>query len=310
MAQFDGILPILKPAGLTSHDVIYKLRKITGQKKIGHTGTLDPLATGLMLILMGRATKLTQFLIDWDKTYRAELTLGAISDTLDKDGNIEPVGEIPQIDERLCSKIIEKFTGLIDQRVPAISAVKVKGKRLYEWTRSGTVEERPVRTIEIKKLDIIAYHKPVMAIEVFCSKGTYIRTLADDIGRLLGCGAYISALERIHVGPFPLESALTIEDVSRLNEEGTLISKIRPMQDVLPFPEIRINAEAADLVRHGRHPMAGEITEFKGIFNAGDLVSVADNRGRILAIARSKSATNLLKEKPGEDHFSFVRVLV
>jgi len=310
MAQYNGILPVFKPTGITSHDVVYKLRKIIGQQKIGHTGTLDPLATGLMLMLLGQATKLTQFLIDWDKTYRAELTLGAVSDTLDKDGNIKPAGDIPPIDDETLSGIVQKFTGEIEQQVPAISAVKVKGKRLYEWTRKGTNEERPVRQVEIKKLDIIAYNKPVMAIEVFCSKGTYIRTLADDIGRFLGCGAYISSLERLRVGPFPLESALSLDDVSRLHEENQLSDKVRPLGDVLPFPEIRINASAADLVCHGRHPLPGEITEFKGVFSSGDLVSVADSKGNILAIARSRCAVELLNEEPDGDHFSYVRVLV
>lgn len=300
----------MKQTGITSHDVIYKLRKIVGAGKVGHTGTLDPMASGLLLICLGRATKLTQFLTDWDKTYMAEITLGAESDTLDGEGELTPVGDVPDLTEKDIEAVLKEFAGVITQKVPAYSAVKVKGRELYKYARKGVEVSSPRREVEVKNLVLIEYDTPRLSVLVHCSKGTYIRVLADDIGRNIGCGGYLSKLERRKVGPFDISRALTLEEVAVAVENGDLENCIVPVEQALDFPVISIRNQAREIIKNGGIPPADDILGYRGEFESGDLISMADESGEIMAIGKTKCDTDAFKARRMKDFFSYVRVLI
>ena len=188
MDRYNGILPVYKSVGITSHDLIDRLRGIVGQKRIGHTGTLDPQADGLMLICLGRATKLTQFFTEWDKGYRAKITFGQSSDTMDGAGIMSDPAGVPALDRNQIETVLRRFTGKIIQKVPLYSAVKVGGRELHKYARAGVAVESPEREVEVYAIDLLNIELPSITIHVRCSKGTYIRVLADDIGRQVGCG--------------------------------------------------------------------------------------------------------------------------
>ncbi len=310
MDRYNGILPVIKDQGASSHDLIYRLRRITGQQKIGHTGTLDPMASGLLLICLGRATKLTQFLSDWDKQYRAEITLGWVSDTLDGAGRMEQGGEVPALTADDLLPILARFTGSIMQTVPIYSAVKVDGRELYKYARNGEVPPTPSRQVEIKSLTLLSYERPRLTMDIRCSKGTYIRTLADDIGKEIGCGAHLSALERLAVGPFEVKDALTIAEVDARHGDGVLADSIRSIEKVLEFPLITIANPVAATIRNGGVPTTGDVVSWRGRFSAGELISMADEQGEIMAIGRATCDLVALETRTRSDFFSYVRVLV
>jgi len=218
----DGFLLIDKPAGMTSHDVVDRLRRVTGERRIGHAGTLDPFATGLLILGIGKATKKLGDLVGLDKSYEATLVLGATSDTFDKEGIITPLlakergrGEVPP-DRSDIDRVLDKFRGEYDQLTPLFSAKKLHGKKLYELARAGTATEemRPVKRVKISKLEAGEYAWPKLRLTIDCSSGTYIRSLADDIGRELGVGAYVDALRRTSIGPFTVKDALPLPDLT------------------------------------------------------------------------------------------------
>ncbi len=209
-----------KPTGWTSHDVVAKLRGILKIRRIGHAGTLDPFATGLLIVGVGPATKKLTALVGLDKTYEATARLGATSTTFDPEGEItENKGyERPTIDDVI--DILKRFQGSHDQKAPLHSAKKVGGKKLYELARKGkaTEEMRPVKTVTIHDLRLVDYEWPFLKFQVTCSSGTYIRTLADDIGRALGCGAYLTQLRRTRVGDYRVDDATRLEELAKNGE--------------------------------------------------------------------------------------------
>ncbi len=216
--QPSGFLLVDKPAGITSHDVIDELRKITGIKKIGHAGTLDPLATGLLLVAVGKEStkKISQF-VGLDKEYEAVIKLGAVSDTYDAEGKINDIRcRVPDIGCRSADikKILTKFTGPQKQLPPAYSAKKVKGKKMYELARKGIEVKREPIDITIHELELINYNWPELEIKVKCSSGTYIRSLAHDIGEALGCGGYLLKLKRTAIGPYLLSQSKPLNEIS------------------------------------------------------------------------------------------------
>lgn len=310
MDRYSGILPVCKKPGMTSHDVVHRVRTVTGASKVGHTGTLDPMASGLLLLCLGPATKLTQFLSGWDKCYAAEVTLGKVSDTLDADGEISYGGPIPELSEAEIAATLDKFTGLISQKVPAYSAVKQGGRRLYKMARKGKSVDAPERTVEIKSLILREYYPPRLTLEVSCSKGTYIRTLADDIGRELGCGGYLSSLERLSVGRFELDSALTIDEVRQRHLDGSLDSAVVPMEQVIDFPCVKLREEARETIRNGGIPGESDILDWRGEFSPGDLISVVDESGHIMAIGKSRCDIASAQAQKDKEFFSYVRVLI
>lgn len=213
----DGILVVDKPRGITSHDVVDFVRKKFGLKKVGHAGTLDPMATGVLVILIGKYTKSSNSFLNDDKEYKATLTLGATSDTLDAWGKIEKTGAFSGIPQEDVRRAFVKFLGEIEQRPPAYSAVKFKGKKLYEFARKGIEVKVEPRRVVIKSLDISKIDGNDVSFRVTCSKGTYVRQLSADIGSALGCGAYLSKLCRTRSGRFGLGKAAGMDELKKMD---------------------------------------------------------------------------------------------
>ena len=223
--MIHGVLNVYKEKGYTSHDVVAKLRGITKQKKIGHTGTLDPDATGVLPVCFGRATKLCDLLTDKDKTYVAELLLGQETDTQDISGTVLQTADTQYLSEEEVEKAVLSFVGSYDQIPPMYSALKVNGKKLYELAREGKVVERKARRVEIKDIQILSMELPIVKMEVSCSKGTYIRTLCHDIGEKLGCHGCMKSLVRTRVSNFRIEESISLEEINKRKEEKLLKKK-------------------------------------------------------------------------------------
>ncbi|SES93680.1 tRNA pseudouridine(55) synthase TruB [[Clostridium] polysaccharolyticum] len=229
----DGILNIYKEKGFTSHDVVAKLRGIVKQKKIGHTGTLDPDASGVLPVCLGKATKVCDLLTDKDKTYEAVMQLGVVTDTQDLSGKILNKQDVTASEEEIREAVMS-FTGVYDQIPPMYSALKVNGKKLYELAREGKVVERKPRQVTIHKISILEIDmvKKTVTMTVECSKGTYIRTLCQDIGGKLGCGGAMAQLKRTRVSSFLLDDSITLAEVERLMAEGTVEEKLIPVDSL------------------------------------------------------------------------------
>ncbi|MDP1853374.1 MAG: tRNA pseudouridine(55) synthase TruB [Candidatus Omnitrophota bacterium] len=210
----EGILIVNKPQNITSHDVVNIVRRRLKIKKVGHAGTLDPLATGVLIILVGRATRLFKTFTDFDKVYEATLTLGAITDTADSRGKILKTFSYDGVREEKVKEVFSDFTGKINQIPPMVSALKYKGQPLYKLARSGIEVPRLARQITIHSLKLLGFHLPDIVFEVRCSKGTYVRTLGEDIAKGLGGGGHISSIKRINVGPFSIKDSISVEEVN------------------------------------------------------------------------------------------------
>lgn len=211
----DGVIIINKPKGYTSNDVVQKVRKALNTKKVGHAGTLDPLATGVLPILVGKGTKLSKYLIEHDKTYIATVTLGEKKSTGDLEGKTIEIKEVENITQNLIEQTLSIFLGKQKQLPPMYSAIKKDGKKLYEYAREGIEVERNPREIEIKDIKLLAYEKNTITFEVSCSKGTYIRTLCEDIAQRLGTVGYMSDLKRTRVNQFTIEDAVDLENINK-----------------------------------------------------------------------------------------------
>jgi len=210
----EGILIIDKPAGFTSHDIVSKLRHKFKMNRIGHAGTLDPLATGVLVILLGKSTKLFNKFVDFDKSYEATLLLGTTTDSADIEGKIIKQLSYNQITQKQIEDAFKIFLGDIQQVPPMVSAVKIRGIKLYQLARRGIHIERPARSIRINHLQLDEFTKPEVKFSLECSKGTYVRQLAEDVGNVLKCGACITKIKRTKVGPFCIEHSNTIENVN------------------------------------------------------------------------------------------------
>ena len=249
--MYSGIIIIEKEAGFTSHDVVAKLRGICGQRKIGHTGTLDPEATGVLPVCLGSATKLCDMLTDRDKEYEAELLLGVETDTQDTTGEVLARSPV-EVSEAEVRRVCESFIGEYAQVPPMYSALKVNGKKLYELAREGKEVERKPRNVIIHELEILKCSLPIVKLRVQCSKGTYIRTLCADIGAKLGCGGAMQSLRRTAVGSFRREEALTLGEVQQKKDAGRLEEIIRPVDSVFEScPMLHIGREYGGLLENG-----------------------------------------------------------
>lgn len=238
--MYNGIMNVYKEAGFTSHDVVAKLRGICKQKKIGHTGTLDPDAVGVLPVCFGSGTKLCDMLTDWDKEYIAELRLGVATDTQDLSGQVlfhAKEETVAALTEDQVEECIFGFRGAYGQIPPMYSALKVNGKKLYELARAGKEVERRPRMVQIRELEILEMRLPTVRFRVVCSKGTYIRTLCHDIGERLGCGGAMASLMRSRVGIFGIEEALRLSEIEKLRDEDKISDVIIPPDAV--FGECR-----------------------------------------------------------------------
>ena len=264
--MIHGVLNVYKGKGYTSHDVVAKLRGITGQKKIGHTGTLDPDATGVLPVCLGKATKLCDMLTDKDKTYEAVLLLGVSTDTQDAGGEVLGTSDTAGLGEKEVREAIQSFVGGYDQVPPMYSALKVGGKRLYELAREGKVVERKARPVDIYQIRVLKMDLHRVWMEVSCSKGTYIRTLCHDIGEKLGCGGCMEELFRTKVSSFLLSDSLTLADINKRMQEGTLGEVLVPVDAMFGgYRKIVVKEPWISLARNGNSLPIKAVTGGEGI---------------------------------------------
>ncbi|MEW6087571.1 MAG: tRNA pseudouridine(55) synthase TruB [bacterium] len=261
----DGILNINKPCGMTSHDVVDYIRKITNIKKVGHTGTLDPDATGVLPVCIGRATKIVQFLINENKSYRITLLLGVSTDTQDITGKIIKEVRDFNITPGDIQEILQSFSGDILQVPPMVSALHYKGKRLYKLAREGKEVERRPRKITVYKIDLLEVKLPYVGFSIKCSKGTYVRTLCSDIGDKLGTGACLYNLVRTMAGSFDLNNAIGLKDIKDIE----IVKKnLMPMDEALNhLPEIKVLPEGIKLLKCGKPLTGNSVFSYSGVFN-------------------------------------------
>ena len=273
----NGILLIDKPPLWTSNDVVSKLKGVLKERRIGHSGTLDPLATGLLAVFAGRATRAVSFAESHDKRYTAALRLGLRTDTQDISGNVISKGQTDVKDEEL-DRVLSCFVGEIEQTPPMYSAVRVNGKRLYELARKGIEVERKPRKITVYSIERKGRESGDIVLDIKCSKGTYIRTLCSDIGEMLGCGACMSALRRTEAGLFSVENAYTLDEVIREAEIGDVSSLLLPTETIFSeYERITVSASAEAKVRNG-NPVS---------FSAPDgTYRVCSQQGEFLALGK------------------------
>ncbi len=255
-SRFNGLLPVFKKAGPTSHDVVDMARKALGERRIGHTGTLDPLAEGLLLLCVGQATRLQQFLLKWDKRYLGEVRLGHATTTYDGEGDaVGPRGEPPALDEDVISRLTTQFSGKIQQVPPPYSAKKVRGKKLYELARNGEEVNPEPKTVRVEELSMRVTAPDVLAVDATTSTGFYVRSLAHDIGVELGCGGFLQNLHRASIGPYTAVDALSQDALDNAKQPEDVIGSSAwvPIESIaLPFAEIDLNTTAADRFVHGQ----------------------------------------------------------
>lgn len=270
----EGLLLIDKPAGPTSHDIIQKLRRLSGVRRIGHAGTLDPLASGLLLVCVGRATRLLEYLLDQPKRYEATVRLGQSTDTFDAEGSVVRVRSV-EVTAGEIEEALEQFRGPIVQYAPAYSAVKQDGVPLYKMAREGQTVERPPREVTIHDLQLVSWHEPALTLDVACSSGTYIRSLADDLGEALGCGGHITALRRTVIGRFTVDQAVAVDELDSENWANHLLP---PDTAVSHLPRVEFSSDVA------RRLMLGQRAPAAGLYEEGTPARAYDQDGRFLGI--------------------------
>jgi len=291
----NGVLPVDKPEGVTSHDVVELCRERFNIRSVGHAGTLDPDASGLLLLLLGEGTKLSQFFMDLQKTYEAKILLGVETDTHDRSGNVLRRTEV-NVDEQKISDVLKGFVGEQFQVPPVYSAIKVRGKPSYKYARSGIIPELSPRKIFIKSIELKEIRLPEITVEIVCSKGTYIRSIARDVGNQLGCGGILSYLRRTRIGPFMLKNAVTMEEL-RCLDESLLSKKIVSLSDSLSgcIPVV-VEDSYLRFIKNARvdfmKKLVGEKTS-----SGGDIFKFIDKDGHLLALVRVEKQNNDSKFK-------------
>lgn len=251
----NGVFLLDKPLGITSNGALQKVKRLFQAQKAGHTGSLDPLASGMLPICLGEATKFSSFLLDADKHYLATCKLGVTTTTADAEGEVIETRPVPSLDEKQLAGIVTRFTGEIEQIPPMHSALKHQGVPLYKLAHQGIEIERQPRTVTIHELRVTGYEGDELNLSVHCSKGTYLRTLAQDIGAFLGCGAHLSALHRTWVGHYQGETMHALEELKRLSEQGVdaIDALLLPMDSALAgWPMVELTEDAAHYLRHGQ----------------------------------------------------------
>ncbi len=283
----DGILNVNKQAGWTSHDVVAKIRGLLKGQKVGHAGTLDPAATGVLPVLVGRGTRIAEYLLEWDKEYRAVLRLGQMTDTQDATGTVLATRPIDGLTEEKIRAAVVPFRGWITQMPPMYSAVKVAGVPLYKSARAGKTVERESRAVEIYELDVLEIAGPDVTLRVRCSKGTYVRTLCADIGEALGVGGHLLSLQRTRVGPLTVERAFTLDEIRARVLAGRLADDVLPLDAALEMlPAVTVDERMAVRVRHGTAVPAGAGRWVTARQEASTMVRVKDAAGHLLAVGK------------------------
>ncbi len=289
------VLVVDKPSGMTSHDVVERIRRSSRVRKVGHTGTLDPGATGVLVVLVGKATRLAHFFVDDVKEYRGHMILGVTTDTQDADGKVLETRDPGGVTRSAVERALAGFVGTIKQVPPMVSAIKHEGTPLYVLARKGIVIERQARTINIERLDLLGFEPPAVEFGVVCSSGTYVRTLAADVGEVLGCGAHLGQLNRTRVGPFDIGQALPLGQVERAGRDVESLGV--SMLDALPdFPILRIDEDEEETISTGgsvevdaeRLPGPGE----------GEFVRITSDGVELAAVGRREAGEGNVVVKP------------
>jgi tRNA pseudouridine55 synthase len=285
LSQLDGLAVIDKPAGCTSHDVVARCRRIFGQKKVGHAGTLDPDATGVLLVGLGQATRLMQFLSGLPKRYTAEVVLGVATSTLDASGEVTGTWDMRAVTEGAAREAAATLTGEINQVPPMVSALKVGGRRLHELARAGVEIERAPRPVTVMRFDVALSEQapsgygPVLAIDVECSSGTYVRSLAADLGCALGGGAHLRGLRRMAVGRFTVDRAVSLDELEASPSPASRV--LRPPDALGDMRRAVVSGDVLVAVRHGRvlpiEVLLGEGSALRGLSTNGDVDRVSTN---------------------------------
>jgi tRNA pseudouridine55 synthase len=281
----SGILPVNKPPGKTSFELVRLIRRATGEKRVGHAGTLDPMATGVLLVLLGQATRITEYLMDLAKTYRATILLGVETTTYDAEGEVVSTRHADVTEPQL-RDALAPFTGEIMQRPPAHSAVKMEGERAYHRARRGEAVDLKERAARIDRLDLLRFDPPYVEIEVECGRGTYIRSIAHDLGASLGCGAHLTALERTRVGPFSVEACATEATLSTAFESSAWGDLLQPVDcGLTQLPALTARMSLEQDLRHGQPirfeeeatvslPHPADTTEARAYAEDGSLIGI------------------------------------
>ena len=296
----DGIVIIDKPAGKTSHDVVSEVKKIMGAKKAGHTGTLDPMATGVLPVCLNEATKLAQFLTGENKEYLATMLLGVKTDTLDTEGEITGRSD-KFVSEEEIRVALAKMVGKIQQVPPAYSAVKHHGQPLYKYARKGIFLETAAREVEIYSIFIEDISFPRVTFRIACSKGTYIRSICSDVGEMLGCGACLCGLRRLRSGLFSTDMAVSLENYERKEKKSELLAKMLPLTKSLPLlTGIEVEEEFANKLRDGMQPSVEAMQlHVLPFLEAGDMIKFVSQGGSLIAVAEMLAAVSKFSELNG-----------
>jgi tRNA pseudouridine55 synthase len=278
----NGFLLVDKPAGPTSHDVVQAARRALKVRRIGHTGTLDPAATGLLLLCIGKATRLQQYLLAWEKTYCGEIRLGWGTTTYDTEGEpLAPPRPVPELTDSLLRELRDRFHGEIEQLPPPYSAKKTGGRKFYELARAGEEVPREPKRVNIHRVALALAGGDRLGFEVTCSSGTYLRSLAHDIGETLGCGGHLAALRRTRIGPWRAEDAVSAEVLANRPYDIPASAFVSLAAATLPFPEVVLNPTALDHFAHGQEVA---VREAEGSFVPGEPVAVRDRSGELVGV--------------------------
>jgi tRNA pseudouridine55 synthase len=274
----SGVLVVDKPVGMTSHDVVQVIRNGTGLRRAGHTGTLDPRASGVLVVLVGPAVRLSEFVSASDKRYQAIIRLGSTTDTFDADGKLTQPAQPVNVTEEQFEKVLATFVGEIEQIPPPYSAVKVQGRKAYEMAREGEEVELAPRKITVHHLEVLEWAPPEVVIDVHCSSGTYVRSLANDLGAALGCGAYLVGLRRTKSGRFSLREAAPLRKLQEAFHAGNWYQYLIPAAEALAeWPAVELSPDDVENVRHGHRVKAGPDAKpgsVRGVSTQGELVAI------------------------------------
>ncbi len=308
MPNKDGIMLIDKPAGMTSHDVVDYLRRYLQTKRIGHIGILDPNATGLLVMLIGQGTLFSAMLMGLGKRYVARMEFGVATDTYDSDGKITRTGDPGTMTKSDFEKLLMGFKGEIEQLVPVYSAAKRDGKTMHKMARKGKAVTPGHKVVRIDDINIIDFGWPEVALDIKCASGTYVRSIAHQLGEIIGCGGHLKKLRRMEVGQFKIASAVTLEEVSKSDNPTKYIM---PLMDALPmFPAISIKPEYFGAVLNGRPLMKKYITENNYSGKGGELSLLLGPEEKVLALARLNMLWASVKSLgPSEIMGTYVRVI-
>jgi tRNA pseudouridine55 synthase len=285
----DGIINIDKPVGKTSFAVVATIKRLTRERRVGHGGTLDPMASGVLPVCLGRGTRVVEFLAEARKTYAAEITLGVATDTYDTEGRVTQRGDPSGIEHETIVEALKPFRGRVAQRPPMYSAVKHNGRRLYELARMGITVERPLRPAHIYRIELVNYDSPLLTLEVECGKGTYIRSIADDLGRALGCGAHLTGLVRTAYGPFRIEDAVSLDGFEAASREGQWEELVQPLGIALEtWPAVTVSDEQGHLIVNGR-PLSQDESGIPSEAETGGRLCAYSQEGCLLAVLKFRA---------------------